>query len=68
MPHKIVSITEGTVLLPDGNFKRTRIVRYTVGTAGPFQLEIDASEFSTAEVTRRIEADVREVEGLTGGS
>lgn len=67
MPAKIVTITEGTILNPDGTFTRTRIVRYTVNNQGPFQLEIPAAEFTQAEVQRRVDAQAREIEGLMGG-
>ena len=68
MAYKIVTVTEGTLLNPDGTFTRTRIVRYTVNNQGPFQLEIPAEEFTAAEVTRRVEAQAREIEGALGGS
>lgn len=67
MAHKVVSITEGTLLNPDGTFSRTRIVRYTVDTQGPFQIEIPAAEFTAAEVVRRVEEQAREIEGAMGG-
>lgn len=67
MPHQIISFTEGTLLNPDGTFSRTRIIRYMVGKAGPFQIEIPAEEFTAERARVLIEAQVREIEGTMGG-
>ncbi len=67
MAHQIVSFTEGTILNPDGTFTRTRIIRYMVGKAGPFQIEIPAADYTAEGARALIEAQVREIEGTMGG-
>ncbi len=63
---KILTITEGRLLDQLGNFKRTRIITYTVRGHGPFQLEIPQSEFDPVDARARIEAKAKEVIDLLG--
>lgn len=64
MDVRVRSVRESVRVDEMGNMTRTRIVIYTVGEHGPFQLEIPAAEFNAATVQQRVEETAREVRAL----
>ena len=63
---KILTITEGRLLDQLGNFKRTRIITFTVRNHGPFQLEIPQDKFDPADARAQVEAKAAEIIALLG--
>jgi hypothetical protein len=62
----IVSITEGTKFDPRGTVVRTKIVRYMVGTDGPFTLEVEPQNDSVDYMAAEINKQVARVAALRG--
>lgn len=65
MPWEILSITEGTTLDPDTlRFKAMRIVRFKVGTHGPFTLQVPEEKFTEAYIREQLDETARRVNAL----
>ncbi len=60
-------VTETTRLDERQKFVSVRVVRFMVGSHGPFQVTIDAKDFTTAKVTELLDKDAAEILGLGGG-
>ncbi len=64
----IIKITETVETDDNNNFVRTRLVRYRVGTHGPFQLKIPADGFTADKLRGLLDAEAAEIKGSeTGG-
>lgn len=60
----IVAITQVTRLDPRGQAIPTMRIEYRIGQDGPFSLELPKSEFTAAEVKKRIQAEAVEIRNL----
>lgn len=59
-------VTETVRANEEGKFVALRVVRYMVGTHGPFTLQIDAKDFSAAKVDELLAKEALEVRKLAG--
>lgn len=63
---KIERITEGRVFdASTGRILGTKVVTYTVGKHGPFQLEVPAAEFTSARVAALLDEQAGHIQQLT---
>ncbi len=61
-------VTETTRTDDRNQFVPLRIIRFKVGTHGPFQITIDAKDFTAAKVTELLDKEAREIKALEGGT
>ncbi len=61
-------VTETTRTDDANRFVPVRIIRFKVGTHGPFQVTLDAKDFTAAKVTELLDKEAREIMALGGGS
>ncbi len=61
-------ITETTRQDERMRFVPVRIVRFMVGSHGPFQVQIDAKDFTAAKLTELLDKEAAEIVALSGGT
>ncbi len=60
-------ITETVEVDENGNFVRTRLVRFRVGTHGPFQLKILSEDFTADKLRAELDRHAAEIMALESG-
>lgn len=60
-------VTETTRTDDRNNFVPVRIIRFKVGEHGPFQVTVDAKDFTAAHVSEILDKAAAEVKALGGG-
>lgn len=63
---KLLDVKESTRLDERGNFIPIRIVPFMVGNHGPFQITLDAKDFSAAHVAVLLDKHAAEIKALEG--
>lgn len=64
----IISITEGVRFNLGGQGVRTRIYKFTVGTDGPFTLEMDAGTDTKQAIETAMNAEAKRIADLRANS
>ena len=67
MQPTVITIKQANILNPDGTFTRTFVVDFTVGTHGPFTVQLDGAAFTTDNVKKAMQEVADKVNAITKG-
>jgi hypothetical protein len=63
---KLLDVKETTRMDERNNFVPVRIVRFMVGTHGPFQVQMDAKGFTAERMAAVLDKEAAEIQALEG--